>query len=193
MFAPKWLLRLQLCHLFVCEAAGAVLLLRVQVGTKKKKSLCVCVCGFFFLVHLWMYVNVKHSGGKSQRKNAHNGEMRATTWEDSRYACHYQTADREIVCVWPSSLVQSPLCSRLMHAVINWDQKHPAPEGAGKQANTTEAHSREPTPTLVWTKGLMNGSGFVSVALISSRVCCRVWTDFTYVHLIYTVRMVISS
>lgn len=106
MYAPKWLLRPELCHLFVCLAAGTVLLLRVQLGY-------VSVFFFFFSffhVLVWTDVNVKHSehGGKSQKKNAHNGEMRETTWEDARYACHYQKADREIVCACPLSLVQSP-------------------------------------------------------------------------------------
>ena len=49
-------------------------------------------------------------------------------------------------------LVRSPLCSRLLHAVNDSDQKNQAPEGEGKQANRTKAHSREPTATLVWIK-----------------------------------------
>ena len=149
MCAPKWLLRVRLWHLFVCHAAGAVLLLRVRLGRARP---CAISC---FLA--WMDVNVKHGerGGKSQKKNVHNGKMRVATWEDPRYACHYQTADGGGLFVCGLYLLFTPPpppTSRLLLAAINEDQKIPALEGAGKQADTTEDHSREPTATLVRTR-----------------------------------------
>lgn len=122
------------------------------------------MCQFFFLllffhVLVWTDVNVKHSehGGKSQKKNAHNGEMRETTWEDARYACHYQKADREIVCACPLSLVQSPFalasCKVSLAGIKKKKKKKSSmTERAGKKAKTTEVHSRTIMSAVIWTK-----------------------------------------
>lgn len=54
----------------------------------------------------------------------------------------------------PSALASYSLSlTRIKKIRPQWEQV--------KQANTTKAQSREPTPTLVWTRGQMNVSEFV--------------------------------
>lgn len=118
MCGLKWLPRVRLWHLFVCYAAGTVLLLRVRLGRP---------CALFHVSSReWTWMSSAVSAvANPKRKNAHNGKMRAATWEDPRYACHYQTADGGGLFAPGLYLLFSPppLCSRLVLTAINEDQK----------------------------------------------------------------------
>lgn len=115
--------------------SATLLLLRVQWG-----HVHVCVSLFFFLFfceQMWMSSTVSMVANPKRRMLI----MEATTWEDPRYACHYLTAGREIVCVWPLSLVRASL-SVLASCMVSLTRikikKSLVPETPGKSANTTE-------------------------------------------------------